>query len=67
MGAQIDAAWRESVEEEVKGRLAARGLTLEVQQSNGSHRQISTGRKLRPLFLAMRVFLYCLLECFGGP
>ena len=26
MDAQIDAAWRESVEEEVKRRLAARGL-----------------------------------------
>lgn len=33
LDAQIDAAWRESVEEEVNRRLAARGLTLEVQQT----------------------------------
>jgi hypothetical protein len=46
MDAQIDAAWRESVEEEVNRRLAARGLTLEVQQNNGSQKQISNGRKL---------------------
>ena len=49
MDAQIDAAWRESVEDEVNRRLAARGLTLEVQHNNGSQRQISTGRK-GPLF-----------------
>ena len=39
LDAQIDAAWRESVEAEVNRRLAARGLTLEVQQGNGSQRQ----------------------------
>ena len=39
MDAQIDAAWRKSVEEEVNRRLAARGLTLEVQQNNGSQQR----------------------------
>ena len=34
LDAQIDAAWREAVEEEVNRRLAARGLTLEVQPDN---------------------------------
>jgi len=34
--AQIDAAWRESVEEEVNRRLAARGLALEAHPLAGS-------------------------------
>jgi len=46
MDAQFDALWRESVEEEVNRRLAARGLTVEVQHNNRSQRQISAGRKL---------------------
>ena len=44
MDAQIDAAWRESVEEEVNRRLAARGLTVEVQQTNGNERQSRDAR-----------------------
>jgi hypothetical protein len=36
MDAQIDAAWRESVEAEVERRLAARGLTLEAHPHAGS-------------------------------
>jgi hypothetical protein len=40
MDAQINAAWRESVEEEVNRRLAARGLMVEPQQANGNERQI---------------------------
>ena len=44
MQAQIDAAWRESVEAEVNRRLAARGLTVEVQQGNGNQRQIRDAR-----------------------
>ena len=40
MDAQIDAAWRESVEAEVNRRLAVRGLTVQVPQNNGSQRQI---------------------------
>lgn len=47
--ATINRAWRESVEEEVNRRLAARGLTVEVQPVNGNGRQISTGRKLSPI------------------
>lgn len=35
MDAQIDAAWRESVEEEVNRRFAARGLTLEADRHAG--------------------------------
>jgi hypothetical protein len=50
MEAQIDAAWRESVEAEVNRRLAERGFTLEVQHNNGNQRQISTGRKLARMF-----------------
>jgi hypothetical protein len=46
MDAQIEAAWRESVEEEVNRRLAARGLTVEVQQNNGNGRQ---GRDTHPV------------------
>ena len=38
--ATINRAWQESVEDEVNRRLAARGLTLEVQQNNGSQRQM---------------------------
>lgn len=51
MDAQIDAAWRESVEEEVNRRLAARGLTLEVQQANGKQQQIGNGRNGNSLLL----------------
>ena len=40
LDAQFDALWRQSVEEEVNRRLAARGLTLELPQSNGIQRQI---------------------------
>ena len=40
MDAQIDVAWQETVEAEVNRRLAARGLTLEVQHNNGNQRQI---------------------------
>ena len=51
MDAQIDAAWRESVEAEVNRRLAARGLTLEAQQNNGSQRQIRDSRDSNSLLL----------------
>jgi hypothetical protein len=34
MDTMIEAAWQESVEEELNRRLAARGLTLEIQQAN---------------------------------
>lgn len=40
LDAQIDAAWRETVEIEVSRRLAELGLTAEVQQANGNGRQI---------------------------
>ena len=43
LDAQIDAAWRQTVEEEVNRRLAERGITLEVQPVNGNGRQ---GRKI---------------------
>lgn len=43
LDAQFEAAWQESVEAEVNRRLAARGLTFEAQQNNGSQRQISNG------------------------
>src|SRR5687768_6116814 len=36
---QFETLWRQSVEEEVNRRLAARGLTLEAQQANGNGRQ----------------------------
>ena len=35
LDAQIEAAWRESVEAEVNRRLAERGLTVEVQKTRG--------------------------------
>jgi hypothetical protein len=44
LDAQIDAAWRETVEEEVNRRLAAQRLTLEVEQGNVNQRQIRNGR-----------------------
>ena len=44
LDAQFEALWRESVEEEVNRRLAARGLTVEVQQGNGNQRQIRDAR-----------------------
>lgn len=44
MDAQFETIWRESVEEEVNRRLAARGLTLEVQQNNGNGRQSREAR-----------------------
>ena len=47
MDAQIDAAWREAVEEGVNRRLAERGLTVEVQQGNGTQRQIREADSLR--------------------
>lgn len=40
MDAQIDAALRELVDEEVNRRLAARGLTVKVQQANNSQLQM---------------------------
>jgi hypothetical protein len=43
MDAQIDAAWRESVDKEVNRRLAAQRLTLEVEQGNVNQRQIRNG------------------------
>ena len=43
LDAQLDAAWRESVEAEVNRRLAERGLTLDVEQSNGNGRQTHDG------------------------
>jgi hypothetical protein len=43
LDAQIDAAWRETVEEEVNRRLAAQRLTLEVEQGNVNQRQIRNG------------------------
>jgi len=39
MNAQIDAAWRESVEAEVNRRLAERERTIDIQQANTSQRQ----------------------------
>lgn len=39
MDAQFDASWQQAVEEEVNRRLAALGLTMEVQQANVSQRQ----------------------------
>jgi hypothetical protein len=44
MDAQIDAVWQESVEEEVNRRLAARGLTGEVQQADLGQQQQRNGR-----------------------
>jgi hypothetical protein len=49
--ATINRAWRESVEEEVNRRLAARGLTVEVQQANVSKRQIRDGGNVNSLLL----------------
>ena len=52
LDAQFEAIWRESVEEEVNRRLAARGLTVEVQHGNGNQQQISerdVDRLLLPL------------------
>jgi hypothetical protein len=46
MDAQIDAAWRESVEAEVNRRLAERGITLEVQQADMGQQQIRDGRNV---------------------
>jgi hypothetical protein len=45
MDAQIDAAWRESVEAEVKCRLAERGLTVQtemVQQQSRAVRDVES-------------------------
>lgn len=44
LDAQIDAAWRETVEAEVNRRLAERGLTVEVQPVNGNGRQSRDAR-----------------------
>ena len=38
LDAQIDVAMREAVDEEVNRRLAARGLTVEVEHNNGNQR-----------------------------
>lgn len=40
LDAQFEAIWKGAVEEEVNRRLAARGVTSEAQQSNGSQLQI---------------------------
>lgn len=40
LDAKIDATMREIVDAEVNRRLAARGVTLEVQQNNGNQRPI---------------------------
>jgi hypothetical protein len=40
MNAEFESVWQEAVETEVNRRLAERGLTVEVQQNNGSQRQI---------------------------
>ena len=45
LDAQIDAAWRETVENEVNRRLAELGLTVEAQQANGNVRQNREGRE----------------------
>lgn len=45
--ASIEAAWQEEVEAEVNRRLAERGLTMEVQQGNGSQRQIREAKEVR--------------------
>ena len=50
LDAQIDAAWRESVEAEVNRRLAARGLTLEVQQKQRTPATDQHWQKLTPMF-----------------
>jgi hypothetical protein len=44
MNAEFESIWQEAVEEEVQRRLAARGLTLEVQQANGNGRQSCEAR-----------------------
>lgn len=49
--ASIEAAWQESVEEEVNRRLAARGLTLEVQHNNGNQPQSRENRNVHSLLL----------------
>ncbi len=47
----IYAAWQKSVEEEVNRRLAARGLTLEVQHADMGQQQIHEGRESNSLLL----------------
>src|SRR6185503_56172 len=44
LDAQIDAALREAVDEEVNRRLAERGITMEDQQANGNQRQLRDTR-----------------------
>jgi hypothetical protein len=43
MNAEFESVWQEAVEAEVNRRLAERGLMLEVQQDNGSQREIPVG------------------------
>ena len=45
LDAQIDAAWRETVEAEVSRRLAELGLSVEAQQANGNGRQSRDARE----------------------
>jgi hypothetical protein len=45
LDAQIDAAWRETVEAEVSRRLAEQGLTLEAKPTNGNGRQSREARE----------------------
>jgi hypothetical protein len=55
MEAKIHRTWRESVETEVNRRLAERGHATEVQQANGSKRQISADRDVDSLLLSSEV------------
>jgi hypothetical protein len=52
MDAQFDALWRESVEEEVNRRLAARGLPSPVQEAELGQQQLRNGRNGHGLLLA---------------
>lgn len=51
MEAQIEAAWQETVEEEVNRRLAARGLTVPIQQADMGQQRIREGRESNSLVL----------------
>jgi hypothetical protein len=51
LDAQIDAALREAVDEEVNRRLAEHGITVEVEPANISQRQIRDGRNAHSLLL----------------
>jgi len=55
MDAQIDAAWRESVEAEVNRRLAERGLATGVHPADPSERQIRASSGVGSLLLTSDV------------